>query len=127
MRRRTIFVLPLAAALPSWASARAWRENVSELRVGVSGGEARTLAHAVQVHLGMRVLPARHQGVALVEALDAGHIEAALLDKDDLVRACAAMGERLVVLSRSSDDRTGVVRRILPAEMRTALAQAIQA
>lgn len=117
--RRNLLVLPLVAALPAWAAGPGW--GVSELRVGASGGGLPALARHCQSCMGVPVAAVALQGAELAAALNAGHVEAALLDNATLARARALMGDRLIVLPGHLPGRVAVVRQALPAPLRAAL------
>ena len=114
MLRRTVFALPLLlASFPATA-----RPGVSEIRVGATEARARR----VGTRLG---IPVRSVRSGLVEALNAGHLELALLTAPELAEARHRMGSRLLVLSGTVDGRIPVTRQVLPPPLRDALAAAL--
>ena len=117
MPRRPLLTLPLLAARARAAPARAAPHR---LEGGVGAGPAR--ARRMQARLG---IPVRAMPQDRVAALDAGHLELALLNGAELAEAKRRMGPRLVVLPGHVEGRTPVTRRVLPAALRTRLAQAV--
>lgn len=114
MHRRTLFALPLLlASLPAAA-----RPAVSEIRVGATEARARRM----QARLG---IPVRAVRSGLVEALNAGHLELALLTPPELAEARHRMGTRLLALPGTVDGRIPVTRRVLPPPLREHLANAL--
>ncbi len=125
MHRRHLLTLPLLAALPSSlpflmgaTPARAASHRPSEIRAGVSLARANRMQH----RLG---LPVRSVQRRLVDAIDAGHLEIALLTAPQLAQARRRMQDRLVVLPGSFEGLTAVTRQVLSAALRTDLAAAL--
>ena len=114
MRRRHILLLPAWLAVPLPAAAM----SVSEVRVGIDAARAWRMA----ARLGVLV-----RGVqdGMVAALNAGHLELALLTRAELAEARLLMGERLLELPGAVEGRTAVTRRVLPAGLRARLADAL--
>jgi hypothetical protein len=105
-----LFARPLLAAVPSW------RRDVSEVRVaGVD-------ASAMAMRLGV---PVRTVSAGIAEALNAGHLEAALLDPATARQAARLMGSRLCV--EASGSQVMAIRRALPDGLRADLRRALVA
>lgn len=109
--RRPLLALPfLLVARPLWARTPAWQADVSEIRVGG------VPAAAASARLGVAV---RSVTQDLAEALNEGHVEAALLDSATTSRARGLMGARVVLTPAGAG--TIAVRRALPDSLRADL------
>ncbi len=115
IQRRWLLMVPLAAMVQG--KARAATPSVSEVRV--AGMDRLRLASRI----GIPVVENRLQGPALAAALNAGHIEAALLDAPTLALARHLMRERLWV--GPIGPRTAVIRHALPGTLHQSLRTAI--
>ena len=124
MKRRSLLTLvPSLSLLPVFkavAARAAWRDDVSEVRFGTRGADGVALARAMQARLGVSVRAVRLDGAGLAAALNAGHLEFALLDGATTDAALASMGERLVARPDGI-----VVRQVLPDVMRADLCAAL--
>jgi hypothetical protein len=119
MHRRFLLTLPLLAALPlSMPLPVRSSSRVSELRAGVGPEQAARLGRRLGV-------PVRSVQAGRVAALNAGHLEIALLDDDELAAARHCMRERLLVLPGRIAGQTPVTRAALPAGLRRELAAAL--
>ncbi|MGI4950327.1 MAG: hypothetical protein ACRYGM_00820 [Janthinobacterium lividum] len=133
MHRRHLLTLPLLAALPAFADAATTVPGlhagtvvpelragtvVPELRAGVAPDRAARLARRLGV-------PVRSVQAGLVAALNAGHLEVALLDDAELAAARLCMRERLLVLPGRIAGRVPVTRRVLPPGLRQDMAAAL--
>jgi len=127
MHRRFLLTLPLLTALPVSLSlslslpmplAARSSSRVSELRAGVGPEQAARLSRRLGV-------PVRSVRASRVAALNAGHLEIALLDDGELAAARHYMRERLLVLPGLIAGRTPVTRAVLPPGLRRELAAAL--
>ena len=89
---------------------------------GVAATPAQVRAVAAVTGVPTRMVALR--GLALVDALDAGHVEAAVLDRGTLRAAIGRMGQRLAIL-RVGQGGAIVSRRVLPTALHRELAAAL--
>lgn len=125
--RRTLLIAPLLAAAGAAHAhpAPARPAKVGELRLGAAPGTRLDTA-AIAARLGSPTRALTGGPAPLAAALNAGHLEAAVLDHAILRRAQSLMAERLTILGPAPDGRTVVVRTILPADLRRALDAALR-
>ncbi len=120
MHRRTLLALPFLAALPARARPR---HGISELRLGAPDPAAH--ARRLQAFVAIPTRAVVLQGPALVEALNAGHLEAAYLDPRALASARRRMGPRLAVLGPPGRHGTPVTRTVLSPSLQADLSNAL--
>lgn len=115
MTRRPLLALPLLlAARPLLAVTPSWRRDIAELRIAGANPVA------LQQQLGV---PIRNVTQGVPEALNAGHLEAALLDPDTAQQAARLMGPRLLLQPQGA--MIIAIREALPAGLRTDLWRAL--
>ena len=113
--RRPLLALPLLlAARPLLAATPAWRRDIAELRIAGADPAAMTR------HLNV---PVRTVVAGIPQALNAGHLEAALLDQATARHAVRLMGPRLHLEPQGQNFIA--IRQALPDALRTDLARAL--
>ena len=115
LNRRHLLLVPMLAVLPGAAR----DHGVSEIRIGGPAADAGRVHRA----LGVPVRAWRQEGLLLVRALNAGHVEAAWLDLPTARATAALMADR--VWLRQDGDRVLAIRSSLPAALRADLAVAL--
>ena len=134
MHRRTLAFLPLlalgGASKQAWSRGQPapWPRDVTEIRVAASDPGAAAMATSIAKHfqawLGIRVVAVPLEGAAVAHALNAGHLEFALLDRPTLTLAASLMGRRLERLAGASDPVV-VTRQSLAGSIHARLAFAL--
>ena len=120
MHRRTLFAMPLLAALPLRLERSAWRDSVSELRFGITCTTAFCRAENIDRVLRMRLHPIALPTDALIEAVMAGQVEIAACTRPQADAIQARMGDRALRLHGNT-----ILLRSLPETMLNDIAEAL--